>query len=100
MKPIEIPALDPQQLAALENLYRTTRDVRLRTRAQMVLLATERSMRPQQRSPRSSVQARRRCVAGSSATWLRGSRGCAMCRIRVRRGEPFEPGLICYYQVV
>ncbi len=33
MKPIEIPALDPQQLAALENLYRATRDARLRTRA-------------------------------------------------------------------
>jgi transposase len=44
MKPIEIPALDPQQLAALEDLYRTTRDVRLRTRAQMVLLAAERRM--------------------------------------------------------
>jgi transposase len=44
MKPIEIPALDPQQLAALENLYRATRDARLRTRAQMVLLAAERRM--------------------------------------------------------
>ncbi len=44
MKPIEIPALDPEQLAALEDLYRTTRDARLRTRAQMVLLAAERRM--------------------------------------------------------
>jgi transposase len=44
MKPIEIPALDPQQLAALENLYRAPRDARLRTRAQMVLLAAERRM--------------------------------------------------------
>ena len=41
MKPIEIPALGPEQLAALEQLYRTTRVVRLRTRAQMVLLAAE-----------------------------------------------------------
>jgi transposase len=41
MRPIEIPALDPEQLDALEQLYRTTRVVRLRTRAQMVLLAPE-----------------------------------------------------------
>ena len=41
MKPIRIPALDPEQLDALEKLYRTTRDARLRTRAQMVLLAAE-----------------------------------------------------------
>ena len=44
MKPIRIPALDPEQLPALEKLYRTTRDARLRTRAQMVLLAAERQM--------------------------------------------------------
>ena len=44
MKPIRIPALDPDQLTALEDLYRSTRDARLRTRAQMVLLATERRM--------------------------------------------------------
>ncbi|MBA3794802.1 MAG: helix-turn-helix domain-containing protein [Rubrobacter sp.] len=44
MKPIRVPALDPEQLAALENLYRATRDARLRTRAQMVLLATERRL--------------------------------------------------------
>lgn len=41
MKPIEILALSPEQLHALEQLYRTTRDVRLKTRAQMVLLAAE-----------------------------------------------------------
>ena len=44
MKPIEIPTLDSEQLAELENLYRTTRDARLRTRAQMVLLAAERRL--------------------------------------------------------
>ncbi len=42
MKPIRIPILNPEQLAALENLYRSTCDVRLRTRAQMILLAAER----------------------------------------------------------
>ncbi len=39
MKPIKISALDSEQLDALEDLYRTTRDARLRTRAQMTLLA-------------------------------------------------------------
>jgi transposase len=41
MKPIEITALTAEQLTKLADLYRTTRDVRLRTRAQMVLLAAE-----------------------------------------------------------
>ncbi len=41
MKPIRVPDLAPEQLAELEELYRSTRSVRLRTRAQMVLLAAE-----------------------------------------------------------
>jgi transposase len=41
MRPIRLPALTPAQLAELDELYRTTRTVRLRTRAQMVLLAAE-----------------------------------------------------------
>jgi transposase len=40
-KPLEIPELTAAELEALGTLYRTTRDVRLRTRAQMVLLAAE-----------------------------------------------------------
>jgi transposase len=44
MKPIRIPPLDSDQLAELEEMYRTTREARLRTRAQMVLLAAERRM--------------------------------------------------------
>ncbi len=44
MKPIRVPALNPEQLDALERLYRTTRNARLRTRAQMVLLTAERRM--------------------------------------------------------
>jgi hypothetical protein len=32
MKPIRIPTLSPEQLDALEKLYRTTREARLRTR--------------------------------------------------------------------
>jgi transposase len=44
MKPIRIPALSPEQFDSLEKLYRTTRKPRLRTRAQMVLLAAEQRM--------------------------------------------------------
>ena len=44
MKPIRIPTLSPEQLGALEELYRTTRQARLRTRALMVLLAAEQRM--------------------------------------------------------
>lgn len=40
-KPLEIPVPTTEELAALGTLYRTTRDVRLRTRAQIVLLAAE-----------------------------------------------------------
>jgi transposase len=43
MKPIRVPILSPERLAALEELYRTPK-ARLRTRAQMVLLATERGL--------------------------------------------------------
>lgn len=41
MKAIEFPPQTPEQIQALDELYRTTRDVRLRSRAQMVLLAAE-----------------------------------------------------------
>jgi transposase len=38
-KPVEIPIPTTEELESLENLYRTTKDVRLRTRAQIILLA-------------------------------------------------------------
>ena len=40
-RPLELPTPTAEELAVLETLYRTTRVVRLRTRAQMVLLALE-----------------------------------------------------------
>lgn len=40
-KPLTIPDPSPAELDALATLYRTTREARLRTRAQMVLLAAE-----------------------------------------------------------
>jgi transposase len=39
--PLTIPVPTAEEMAALEHLYRTTREVRLRTRAQIVLLAGE-----------------------------------------------------------
>jgi len=41
MKAIEIPPQTPEQIQALDELYRTTKEVRLRSRAQMILLAAE-----------------------------------------------------------
>lgn len=43
-KPLEIPVPTAEELKDLETLYRTTRDVRLRTRVQIVLLAGEQRM--------------------------------------------------------
>ena len=39
--PLALPVPTAEEVAALEHLYRTTRDVRLRTRAQLILLAAE-----------------------------------------------------------
>src|SRR5580692_1313206 len=43
-KPVEIPVLTTEEVNTLENLYRTTKDVRLRTRVQIILLAGEQRM--------------------------------------------------------
>jgi len=45
MKPRIVPPLTKDQLEELENLYRKTKDPRLRTRAQMVLLSSEKQMK-------------------------------------------------------
>jgi transposase len=42
--PLRLPEPTPEALAELATLYRTTRSVRLRTRAQMVLLALEQQL--------------------------------------------------------
>lgn len=44
MKPIRLPPQTAEQIAALDELYHTTKDVRLRQRAQLVLLAAEKNM--------------------------------------------------------
>ena len=44
MRRLNLAPLNPEQISELDGLYRTTRDVRLRTRAQMILLAGEQGM--------------------------------------------------------
>jgi len=44
MRPIELPDLTPEAHQELEELYRKTHDIRVRTRAQMILLAAEKRM--------------------------------------------------------
>jgi hypothetical protein len=48
MKPIKLPSLEAEQLHELNELYRKTRDPRLRTRAQIILLAAEKQLVAQQ----------------------------------------------------
>jgi transposase len=45
MKPTYVPPLTEQQLAELDELYRTTKVPRLRTRSQMVLLSAEKKLK-------------------------------------------------------
>ncbi len=44
MKPIQLPPQTAEQIAALDEYYHTTKDVRLRQRAQLVLLAAEKNL--------------------------------------------------------
>jgi transposase len=44
MRPIQLSPQTPEQLEALDELYRTTKDVRMRERAQLVLLAAEKGL--------------------------------------------------------
>src|SRR5260370_2070947 len=67
MKPLELPALTAEQIEAVATLYRTTHNVRLRTRAQMVLLAVE-----QQLGVREIAAIVRECE-GTVRCWLKRS---------------------------
>jgi transposase len=44
MRPIRVGTLTPEQLAELDRLYHSARSMRVRTRAQMILLATEQKL--------------------------------------------------------
>ena len=43
-QPIRLPELTPEAIQELDTLYRTTRDVRLRGRSQVILLAAEQGL--------------------------------------------------------
>src|SRR3712207_6264632 len=75
MHPIRLDGLTAEQLRELDELYRTTRDVRVRSRAQMVLLAAEQGL------VASAIGAivRQSCRRGA---WPSGSRR--------RRGNPMR----------
>jgi len=78
MKPLELPALTAEHSEAVAELDRTTHHVRLRTRAQMVLLAAE-----QQLGVREIAASVRECEGTvrcwSNASAHTGSRACRMC---------------------
>lgn len=44
MKALQLPAQTSEQLAALDELYRATKDIHIRQRVQLVLLASEKGM--------------------------------------------------------
>jgi transposase len=44
MRALRLDSLNVDQLRELDDLYRTTRDVRVRTRAQMILLLAEQGL--------------------------------------------------------
>ena len=44
MQPIRDRAVTPEELAQLDRLYHTTKSIRVRTRAQMILLASEQGL--------------------------------------------------------
>jgi transposase len=74
MKAIKLPPLDDEQLKELNELYRTTRDVRLQRRAQMILLAAEKGMVAQEIAEivRDSDQAVRRWLKRYQAEGIEG----------------------------
>ena len=73
MRPIQIPAVSKEQIASLAELYRTTHDGRLRTRAQMVLLAEEQHL-----------------TVGAIAAIVRESEGAVRCWLKRYVAEGIE----------
>src|SRR5688500_17500634 len=83
-QPLEIPTPAAEDLAALDALYRTTRDVRLRARAQIVLLAVE------QRLAAPAIAAIVREDEETVRRWLKryGAEGLDGLNDRPRPGSP------------
>ena len=74
MKPIEVRELTQKEIEELHTLYDKTKDVRMRTRAQMILLSTEQNMTAQQISQivRKNDQTVRRWIKRYNAEGVNG----------------------------
>jgi hypothetical protein len=77
MRPIQIPALTPEQPAALEELFPTTREARLRTRADG--LAGRRAVHDRRADRRDRPRQRGDGAPLAQALPRRRSRGVARC---------------------
>jgi len=67
MKAIQLPPQTPEQRQALAEMYRTTKDVRLRSRAHMILLAAEKGWTA------SLIREVVRCDENTVRLWLKRS---------------------------
>src|SRR3954464_10321222 len=74
MRALHLDSLNADQLRELDELYRTTRDVRVRTRAQMILLVAEPRLAVSEVAPivRESGETIRRWVPRGGAGGLEG----------------------------
>ena len=66
-KPIQLSPLSPAQIDELHALYRTTKDVRLRTRAQIILLTAEQGNECAHDCALSYAKTTKRSATGSNA---------------------------------
>jgi hypothetical protein len=88
MRPsIRLPDLSPEATAGLDELYRTTRDVRLSTRAHIILLAAEQHLTAPE------IAKIMRCDEPTVRSWLKrylaeGIQGLAICPGLVHRARP------------
>lgn len=96
MQPIRVPTLSSEQLDALEELYRTTREARLRTRAQMILLAAERRLTAAQIAGivRASEETVRRWLKRYLAEGIEGLRDVPRPGSPVKVTEEYKEGLL------
>ena len=95
MKPIQLSAQSEEQLQALDELYRTTRNVRLRTRAQMVRLSAEQHLTAAAiaaivRESENTVRCWRVSLPGRRDRWLAGCLG----GWGTGQGDPGVSGLV------
>ena len=88
MRALHLDSLSADQLRELDDLYRTTRDVRVRTRAQMILLVAEQRLAVSEVAPivRESGETIRRWIHRYEAEGLEGLSDAP------RSGKPAKAG--------